>query len=838
MKTLKKPLSLLCALAMILSLAACGDKKDNESGIYTPGTYTGEAQGFNGTVTAKITVDANAITGVELEGPGETESIGQAALPELAEQVKEKGAEIDAVAGATMTSNGIKEAVSKALAQARGEELPTAGKMTAATYTAAAKGQNGDVTVEVTVDETSIKSITVKEHTETYGVGWGIQSAPIETLPQAIVDAQSLAVDSVTSATVTSAAIKAAVSDCITQAGGDPASFQAPVDHNTADETYETDILVVGAGAAGLAAALSAQEEGANVLVMEKTGITGGSTSRSGGKILAAGTRWQEAQDQKDSADMMYDFLMSYDRDGLMNSDLVRQFCDNSLENIDWLADRGVQIQDVEPIHSSLTPWRVHNAKGGGGQTSGHGGQITAPLTNTFEQNGGKIIYECAAKELLTNADGAVVGVVGEKTNGGKVTVNAKNVILCTGGYAHSEDEYLLPYKSFLPSNAASGVPMGNVGDGLKMAAAVGAKQVENPGMQLVFVNYDCYIGINEESGLIVDKNAERFVDEWTYQSHVASAAARRESPVVYYITATKDGVCAEPYAMVQWGVTIESPNFSYKASSLEELAGLMDVDAETLVSTVERYNALCAQGKDEDFGKPADYMIPVEGDTYYAFKMLPGSSVTFGGLQLDSAARVLDTNDQPIPGLYAAGEVAFGGLFSDEYPCCGMAIGSAVYFGRVAVDTILNGAEAPVEPSVEPTTEPTKAPETTKTPEPTKAPETTKTPEPSKAPEATPTPEPTPEPVAGIYNPGTYTASEFGFGGDVTATVTVDDNNITSVTITGPDETETIGGAALSKLAENAKAKGADMDGVSGATVTSEAAKAAVKAALAKAKR
>ena len=85
MKTLKKPLSLLCALAMILSLAACGDKKDNESGIYTPGTYTGEAQGFNGTVTAKITVDANAITGVELEGPGETESIGQAALPELAE---------------------------------------------------------------------------------------------------------------------------------------------------------------------------------------------------------------------------------------------------------------------------------------------------------------------------------------------------------------------------------------------------------------------------------------------------------------------------------------------------------------------------------------------------------------------------------------------------------------------------------------------------------------------------------------------------------------------------------------------------------------------------------
>ncbi|MBP3520850.1 MAG: FAD-dependent oxidoreductase [Oscillospiraceae bacterium] len=836
MKKLKKSLALLCALAMVCSLAACGkDKEPETTGIYTPGTYEGTAQGFGGTVTAKITVDANAITDVVLEGPGETESVGGAALPTLVDQIKEKGADIDGVAGATVTSNAVKDAVGKALALARGEELPAAGAMKAGTYTAAAKGQNGDVTVEVTVDETSIKAVTVKEHTETYGVGCGLSTTPIETIPGAIVAAQSLAVDSVTSATVTSAAIKAAVSDCITQAGGDPANFQTPVDHNTADETYDTDILVVGAGAAGLAAALSAQEAGANVMVMEKTGITGGSTTRSGGKVLAAGTKWQEAQDFTDNADMMYDYLMSFDRDGLMDGDLVKQFCDASLENIMWLSDRGVNFINVEPIHSSITPWRVHNVTGGGGQTNGHGGQIMVPLTNTFEKNGGKIIYECAAKELLTNADGAVVGVVGEKTHGGKVTINAKNVILATGGFAHSEDEYLLPYKSFLPSNAASGVPMGNVGDGLRMATAIGAKQVVNPGMQLVHVNYDCYIGINEESGLIVDMNGERFVDEWTYQSHVSSAAARRNSPAIFYITSTKDGVCAEPYAMVQWGVTIESPNFSYKASSLEELAGLMDVDAETLISTVERYNALCAKGKDDDFGKPADYLIPVEGDTYYAFKMLPGSSVTFGGLQLDSAARVLDTNDQPIPGLYAAGEVAFGGLFGDEYPCCGMAIGAAVYFGRTAVDTILNGAEAPVEPSEEPSVEPTA--------EPTKAPEETKTPEASKAPEATPTPEPTPEPTpapaAGIYNPGTYTGTGAGFGGDVIVTITVDDNNITSVTVTGDSETAAIGGAALGTLADQIKAaQSADIDGVSGASVTSGAAKDAAAEALGKAKR
>ena len=115
-------------------------------------------------------------------------------------------------------------------------------------------------------------------------------------------------------------------------------------------------------------------------------------------------------------------------------------------------------------------------------------------------------------------------------------------------------------------------------------------------------------------------------------------------------------------------------------------------MDAAALQATVERYNELCAKGSDDDFGKPAGYMIPVEGDTYYAFRMTPGSSVTFGGLQIDTGAHVLDTNDQPIPGLYAAGEVAFTGLFDAEYPCCGMAIGSAIYYGRVAAANAVAG--------------------------------------------------------------------------------------------------------------------------------------------------
>ena len=658
-----------------------------QGGAYAPGTYEGSAQGFGGAVVVTVTVDANGITDVTIKGDGETPAIGGAALETLAQQART--GTVDGVAGATLTSNAARDALKAALEKAAGA-APAVKTMKSGTYEASAKGQNGPVTVAVTVDASTIKSVEIKEHKETYGLGYGLNTSPIETLPAAIVKEQSLAVDSVTSATVTSAAIKAAVTDCITQAGGDPAAFSTPVEKAAGtDETFTVDIVVVGAGAAGLSAANAALEAGANVLILEKTGVTGGSTTRSGGKILAAGSKWQTEQGFTDNAKMMYDYLMSFDRDKIMNKALVKQFCDNSLDNLMWLVDRGVQIQDVEPIHSSITPWRVHNVKGGGGQTSGHGGQFCVPLTQAYEKAGGKILYNCPATELITDKSGAVVGVIGEKKDGGKVTVNAKNVILCTGGYAHNE-EMLAKYHDFLPNNFASGVPMTNVGDGLVMAQAVGAKNFDAPGMQLVYVNYDCYVGIAEESGLIVSEDGDRVVDEWTYQSHVAQALADADSTCGYYITAVKDGKCVEPYPMLQWGVTLEKLNFSYKADSIEELAKQMGVEPAKLKATVDRYNKLCAKGKDDDFGKPAEYMIPVEGETYFAFKMNPGSSVTFGGLEINGKSQVLDTKDKPIPGLYAAGEVAFTGLFDAEYPCCGMAIGSAIYFGRNAVANIM----------------------------------------------------------------------------------------------------------------------------------------------------
>lgn len=677
---MKKFLALVLALCMMLPAMAFAQ---------TPGTYSAEAKGFASDVKVSVTLTEAGIADVTLDVSGETPAIGGAAADALKAAILEKqSAEFDAVAGATVTSNAVKAALQKCLDEAAGVAAWD-GTYTAGTYTATAKGKIADITVEVTFTENAIADVKVVSHNETLGLGYGVSTAPIDMFPGQIVANQTLAIDVVTNATVTGNAILAAVGDAVNQAGGDAEVLKKAEAKVAGEEiVYDVEIVVVGAGAAGLSAALTAQEKNANVLVLEKGGITGGSTVRSGGKILAAGTPWQEKQGYTDSAEMMYEYLMSFDRDDIMNEELVMTFSKGSAENLQWLEDRGVQVQDVEYIHSALTPWRVHNTMGGGGQTSGHGGQITAPLTNRYEGNGGKIVYNCRATELITNESGTVVGVKAVMTDGTPVTVNAKSVILATGGYAKNE-EMLDKYEDFLPNNLYGTVPNTCVGDGLVMATAIGAKNFDAPGLQLVYVSYDCYCGINEESGLIVSEDGLRVVDEYTYQSHVATALADAKSTCGYYIAAKKGGYAVEPYPMILWGVTMEHVPH---AATIGELAEKIGVDKAALEATVARYNELCAKGVDEDFGKPAQYMIPVEGDEYYAFRMTPGTSVTFGGLEIDVNARVLDTNNQPIPGLYAAGEVAFTGLFDAEYPCCGMAIGSAVYYGRVAADSAIEG--------------------------------------------------------------------------------------------------------------------------------------------------
>lgn len=573
----------------------------------------------------------------------------------------------------TACSNDAKEPVTTP------EASTGAVSFTAGTYTGEATGHNGGpLTVEVTVSDDKIENVEVKDHTETYGIGYGLKETPVEAIPSQIVEGQTLAVDTVTGATITSAAVVSAVTSALEQAGADVSALKETSEKAKAeDQTIDADVVILGAGAAGLSAALEASNAGASVVVLEKQGIVGGSTTRSGGKLVAAGTKQQEeAGFTGDTAEDLYNYLSSFDTYHEIDADKLHEFTDHALEDVQWLEGLGVDVINVEPIHSSITPWRVLNTKGGGGQVSGIGGQITVPLYDAVAKTDTQFIYNCTADEILMK-DGKAVGAKGTMKDGSTVTVNAKGVIIATGGYASNHELGSVYYKNYSTS-----VPAGNVGDGFTMAEAVGADVYQSKGVQEVAVSFTCGVGINEESGLVVNNKGERVVDEWTYQSHVATALRESGSEGGWYIACSND-----PNPTVQYGMTLDS---TLSAETVEELAEKMGADPETLAATVTRYNELCDKGVDEDFGKPSEYLTKLEGP-YYAIQMNPVLTVTFGGINTDTASHVLDKEGNVIGGLYAAGETAFVGIFGSEYPSCGVAIGSSVHYGRLAGQNAAN---------------------------------------------------------------------------------------------------------------------------------------------------
>lgn len=564
------------------------------------------------------------------------------------------------------------------------EETPSQS-YTAGTYTAVAKGMKGEIQVEVTFGESSIDDVKVVSQTETYGVGYGMDTTPVEVIPGRIVELQGLGVDTVTGATITSNAIINAVADAATQAGADAEALKAiTAKGEVTDETYDVDVVVVGAGAAGLAAGIGALEvdSDANVLILEKQGLIGGATTLSGGKIMAAGTTWQEKQGQVDNPQMMFDYLKEIGGE-LIDDAKVMEFCENSVKTLSWVEDMGVKVINVEPIHKSITPLRVHNTETGGGMTNGIGGQISVPMYNAYVKNGGNVEYDVTVDTILMNDAGEAVGVTGTRPDGSKVTVNAKSVVIATGGYAQNK-EFLAKTRNGYAANAVSSVPKGNLGDGIAMAEKVGGQIFWNDDAQVVYLSFTTGVGINEEDGLIVSDKAQRVVNEFTYQYNVGKALTDADSATAYYIFTKND-----PNPYVQYAMSLES---TPHAASIEELATQIGLDATALKATVDRYNELAAKGVDEDFGKPAERMYPIEGEMYYALKFNTNITVTYSGIVTDIDGHVLNENNEVIKGLYAAGETAFPGLFGGEYPGCGMAIGGAIYYGREAGSNAVQG--------------------------------------------------------------------------------------------------------------------------------------------------
>lgn len=553
-------------------------------------------------------------------------------------------------------------------------------KYNAGTYTGKGYGVKGKVVVEVTFSESEITDINIVKHKEIYGQAYGLESSPFEHWVPKIIEYQSLAVPMVVGAEVVCKAIAKAVASCVEQAGGDVEELKnkaVPVPPKKEDRTIETDFVVFGSGIAGLSAAVEAKYCGANVVLVEKQGVIGGSSAICGGKIMGAGTRTQIERGILDTPQMQFDFLKKA-AGTFLDDDKINYFCYHAAENIHWLEEQGFEVQDVEAPHTSQLPWRIHNSMGGGGQTMGYGGGFIVPLNNKFHELGGTTLLNTSLTELIVE-DGRVVGAKATDTlDGSVVTIMAKKgVFIGTGGFAANRElvESRYPWMKGYYYNC----PESSQGDGARVAEAIGARNYKHPSLQTMMLNERTGVGVNEEPSLIVTLEGKRFCNEYQFHSLVGCAMAKAGSAGGWYITCGEE---ADKYPLLQY--TLGSKE-AIKASSIEELAEKINVKPEVLKSTVDRYNYLCDIGFDEDYEKPASEMRAIRGDVYYAVFLRPATSITFGGLEIDIAAHVLDNNKKIIAGLYAAGEVANTGNFGYGVPSCGYSIGHALHFGRVA---------------------------------------------------------------------------------------------------------------------------------------------------------
>lgn len=547
--------------------------------------------------------------------------------------------------------------------------------MTAGTYEGEGSGIGGTVKVAVTVSENEIEKVEVLEHSETAG----ICDPAIERLPAEIVRKQSLAVDTVAGATITSKAILAAAEGALTAAGADIEALKTPAEEEAVPgQTIEktVDVVVLGAGGAGVAAAIEAYDAGASVALLEKMPQIGGTTATSQGMIGAYESKFTKERDVHYTFEEMYGNLMN-NASYRLDPELTRVTIEQSGETIDWMAERlGMSFYDVIVGYGPLQMMHL---------VEGAGGAMKTAMETALAGSGVELMLETRATEILMNEDGSVRGV--KATCGADtVIIYAKAVVVATGGYANNPEltVRLDPEKG---GTWGIGFP-GATGDGLIMASNVGAALTHTGDMMCVLKDYEImseYEGtsatasvssfISRNNTVLLAADGKRFVNE----KDIGYMTQKLNSPVfdqmhrdgLGYVWAISDKASLDAKG-VKRGLDMEF----ITADTFEELAEKMGLDAATVAETLNNYNLYCETGHDPEFGR---LLLEKLEAPYCAVKVVPCEIITYGGIARNVNAEVIRADGTVIPGLYTAGEASANSAYM------GFTLTNAYGWGRIA---------------------------------------------------------------------------------------------------------------------------------------------------------
>ncbi|MBQ7370785.1 MAG: flavocytochrome c, partial [Blautia sp.] len=550
-----------------------------------------------------------------------------------------------------MTSNGVKGAAAVALAEASGEELasnvpkPEGDNLfVPGTYEGTAQGFGGEITVKATVSENEITDIQVVGDKETANIG----SFAVEMLGEQILDAQSPKIDGLSGATVSSNAVLRAASQALIASGADLSRLPDKDDTPTekTEETFETDILIIGAGGAGMTAAINATQAGKDVVLLEKMPYPGGNTTRATGGMNAAETHYQEEEGVEDSVEQFVEDTMEGGHQ-INDIELVTKLAEDSAEGIDWLDSIGAPLPRLG-FSGGATNSRMHAPEDG----SGVGAFLVTAFRAQLEELGIDVFYDTKATELLTE-DGAVIGAKAESESA-DYTIYAKAVILATGGFGANEEMYT-GYREDLKGVVTTNAP-GATGDGIVMAQAVGADLVDIDQIQLhPTVEQSTSMLITEsvrgDGAILVNQEGKRFINEMEPRDVVSAAEQEQEGGYAYVIF---DQNLRDNLAAIEKYVTI---GIVTEAETIEELAEKLEIDPKTLAETLKTWNQAVADQKDEEFERTTAMDNDLSVAPYYAIKIAPGIHHTMGGVKINTNAEVINTDGEVIPGLFAAGE-------------------------------------------------------------------------------------------------------------------------------------------------------------------------------------
>ena len=599
------------------------------------------------------------------------------------------------------------------------------------TYTASEVGRNGEIKVQVQIKDNKIADVKILDWSETHPVA---DQTKTELLPN-IVKNQSYNVANISGATLSSFAIKAAVRDCLKQAGLDVKEFgkaAAKAPQSSETKVENADVVIVGAGGAGLSAAVTAAMAGKKVVLLEKNGFAGGNTSVSGGCFNVANVN-QDNIKMTEGQKKIVEGILAEKPLNPLHQELINKLKKQWNE---YTASGSNKLFDSPELHA-LQTWKSGDRKanlelvytltqnvksmmkeleGIGFEWRPNANQFVGalwPRSNraaNFKSGVGyvdtflqyikdknlpvQILLSTKANDLIIK-DSRVAGVMAQAKNGTKYVLNAADgVILTTGGFGANvkmRNEYdELWGKKLGETTPTTNLPSAT-GDVISLAKKAGAGLTQMGWIQL-FPAGDPTTGatsfkLGENSCIYVNKNGKRYVNESERRDVLAKANLAQEGGVFYVISSAKRAL-VDKDGRNAYGVKVADilkSGKSYKADTLEELAQKAGINGKNLVETVKRWNEFCKKGTGDEMGRPTcmdDHRLD-EGGPYYATLMTPSVHHTMGGVTINKKAQVLNEAGNVIPGLYAAGEVT-GGIHGTNRVGCN-AVPDALVFGRIA---------------------------------------------------------------------------------------------------------------------------------------------------------